>query len=54
MAILTLLTDFGNRDGYAAAVKGVLLTLAPGAAVVDAGPDIPPGDEPAAAWALGQ
>ena len=42
--IITLLTDFGTADGYAAEVKGVLLALAPGAQIVDASHDIPPQD----------
>ena len=52
--VVTLLTDFGTRDGYAAAMKGVLLSRAPGAGIVDAAHDIPPHDVAAAAWALGQ
>lgn len=52
MTRITLLTDFGTADGYAAAVKGVLATLAPGAVVDDASHEIPPGDVEAAAWAL--
>jgi S-adenosylmethionine hydrolase len=35
MAIITLTTDFGTADHYVAAVKGVLLTLAPRATLVD-------------------
>ena len=52
--IITLLSDFGTRDGYVAAMKGVLLSRAPGATVVDAAHDIPPHDVAAAAWTLGQ
>lgn len=33
--IVTLLTDFGLADGYASAMKGVLLTRVPGATIVD-------------------
>lgn len=33
--IITLLSDFGQADGYVAAMKGVLASLAPGASVVD-------------------
>jgi len=50
--IVTLLTDFGMRDGYVAAVKGVLLSRAPGLIFVDVSHDIPPGDVAAAAFAL--
>ncbi len=35
MPIVTLTTDFGPADGYVAAVKGVLLTMAPGVTLVD-------------------
>lgn len=52
--VITLLTDFGTRDGYVAAMKGVLLSRAPGATVVDAAHDIPPHDVAGAAWTLGQ
>lgn len=33
--IITLLTDFGDRDGYVAAMKGVMLGIAPHARIVD-------------------
>lgn len=52
--VITLLTDFGWRDGYVAAMKGVLLQMAPQAIVVDAAHNIAPHDIPAAAWCLGQ
>jgi S-adenosylmethionine hydrolase len=51
---VTLLTDFGTADGYAAAMRGVLATLAPAAIVEDASHAIEPGDVRAAAWALGR
>lgn len=51
---ITLLTDFGERDGYVAAMKGVMLSEAPGAVLVDAGHEIPPQDVRTAAWALYQ
>lgn len=51
---VTLLTDFGTRDGYAAAMRGVIASLAPGVVLEDASHDIAPGDVPAAAWALGR
>jgi len=38
--IITLLTDFGTADGYVAEVKGVLLSLAPDATVVDVSHDV--------------
>lgn len=52
--IVTLLTDFGTRDGYVAAMKGVILGLAPESRVVDAAHEIPPQDVRAAAWVLRQ
>jgi S-adenosylmethionine hydrolase len=42
--LLTLLTDFGTRDYYVAAVKGTVLRLAPGTHVVDISHEVPPGD----------
>lgn len=52
-ARITLLTDFGTRDGYVAAMKGVIAAMAPRAIIDDASHDIAPGDIEAAAWALG-
>ena len=52
MAIITLTTDFGTVDGYAAAMKGVILTIAPEARVVDLTHDVPSQDIRAAAFAL--
>jgi S-adenosylmethionine hydrolase len=52
--IVTLLTDFGTADGYVAEVKGTLLALAPGVAVVDVAHDIAPGDVAAGAYVLGR
>ena len=42
--IVTLTTDFGTRDPYAAAVKGVLLARCPGVRVVDLTHEIAPRD----------
>lgn len=42
--IITLLSDFGTADGYVAEMKGVLLSLAPDAELVDVSHDIPPQD----------
>lgn len=33
--VITLMTDFGERDGYAGCVKGVILSACPGANIVD-------------------
>ena len=52
MPLVTLLTDFGTADGYVAELKGVLLTDAPGATVVDASHDIAPQDVDGARLAL--
>ena len=51
---MTLTTDFGFRDGYAGAMKGVVLSLAPGATVVDISHGVPPQDVVAGAVALAQ
>jgi S-adenosyl-L-methionine hydrolase (adenosine-forming) len=42
--IITLTTDFGTTDGYVGEVKGVLLSNAPDAEIVDITHDIPPQD----------
>ncbi len=42
--VITLTTDFGTRDPYVAAVKGVLFARAPGATIVDLSHDIEPQD----------
>lgn len=42
--LITLLTDFGTRDGYVAELKGILYSQLPGAHVVDLSHDIPPQD----------
>jgi len=39
--IITLLTDFGMRDPYLAAMKGVILQGCPAARIVDVSHDIP-------------
>ncbi len=52
--IVTLLTDFGESDGYVASVKGVILSLAPEAMVIDAAHHLPAHDVRSAAWVLGQ
>ena len=50
--VVTLMTDFGTRDGYAGAVKGVILSLCPSAALVDITHDIGAGDIAEAAFVL--
>jgi S-adenosylmethionine hydrolase len=49
---ITLLTDYGTRDGFAAAMRGVIASIAPDAIVEDATHEIPAGDIHAGAWAL--
>jgi len=50
--IITLLTDFGTADGYVAEVKGVLLSRAPEATVVDVSHEVAPHDVDAGRLAL--
>ena len=50
--IVTLLTDFGLRDGYVAAMKGAMLTRGPELRIVDISHDIAPGDRAEAAYVL--
>ena len=52
--LVTLLSDFGTQDGYAAAMKGVILGELPGARLVDVTHDVPPQDVLAGAFALAQ
>lgn len=40
--IITLCTDFGLRDGYVAAMKGIILSIAPEVRLVDISHDIAP------------
>ena len=54
MPIVTLTTDFGFHDGYAGAMKGVVLSLAPSATIVDITHGVPPQDVAAGAIALAQ
>ena len=51
--IVTLTSDFGTRDGYAAAMKGVLLTISPESTVVDVSHDVPPQDIGHGAFVIG-
>jgi hypothetical protein len=52
--IVTLLTDFGTADGYAAEMKGAVLARAGGATLVDVTHEIPPGDVAEGAYVLGR
>jgi len=50
--LITLLTDFGTADGYVGALKGVILSLNPGAVLVDLSHQVPPQDILAGALVL--
>ena len=52
--LVTLLTDFGLRDHFVAAMKGVLLSLNPDLTLVDVSHLVPPQDVFGAAFTLGQ
>lgn len=52
MAIITLLTDFGLKDEYVGVLKGVILSTAPAAMIVDISHGIDPQDIVSAAHAL--
>ena len=50
--LITLTTDFGQRDGYPAAMKGVILRRCPDARIVDVSHDIGPQNVTQAALVL--
>lgn len=52
MSIITLTTDFGPGSHYAAAMKGVILSLCPAATIIDLAHDVPPQDVRRAALLL--
>lgn len=52
MPIITLLTDYGLRDHYVGELKGVILTIAPKAQIVDITHDIEPFNVRQAAFVL--
>lgn len=51
-SIVVLLTDFGERDGYAGILKGVLFSLAPSLRIVDLSHGIEPYNTLSAAYLL--
>lgn len=51
---VAILTDFGQKDWYVAAMKGVIAKIAPSCPIVDITHEIPPGDTTAAAFVLSQ
>ena len=54
MAVVTFTTDFGAADAYTGAMKGVVLTLAPDAVLVDITHEIPRRDVRSGALVLSQ
>ena len=52
MSVITLTTDFGNRDWFVGTMKGVILAINPRARVVDLTHEISPGDIRQGAFAL--
>jgi S-adenosylmethionine hydrolase len=50
--LITLLTDFGDRDAFVASMKGVILTINPQATVVDISHHVPPHSIEDAAYLL--
>ncbi|MEX2295454.1 MAG: SAM-dependent chlorinase/fluorinase [Gemmatimonadota bacterium] len=54
MARITLLTDFGGRDGYVGAMKGIMASIYPGVIVDDVSHDLAQGDVASASLALGR
>ncbi len=44
MKVITLLTDFGMKDPYAGIMKGVILSINPGATIVDITHEVDPQD----------
>ena len=51
--IITLTTDFGSRDGYAAAIKGAILSVHRDVTIVDLSHEVPPQDVAHGAFLLG-
>ena len=54
MQIVTLLTDFGEKDGYVGVMKGVILGIAPQVRIVDLSHAVSPQDVREAALLLGR
>lgn len=50
--IIALLTDFGTRDHFVAAIKGTILSINPVAAIIDISHEVPTFDVTAAAFIL--
>jgi len=54
MAVITLLTDFREKDGYIGIMKGVIECIAPGTRVIDLSHEIRPQNVKEAAYLLGR
>ena len=52
LGLITLLTDFGDRDSFVASMKGAILTINPRATVVDLSHHVPPHSVEDAAYLL--
>ena len=52
LGLITLLTDFGDRDSFVASMKGVILTINPQATIVDLSHHVPPHSIEDAAYLL--
>ena len=50
--VITLLTDFGDRDGYVGVMKGVIVSICPEARLIDLTHNIPPQNIAAARFTL--
>lgn len=50
--VIALLTDFGTRDHFVAAMKGTILSINPAATIIDISHEIPPFDITAATFIL--
>src|SRR5438128_1818887 len=50
--VISLTTDFGNRDGYPGILKGVILSIAPQAQIVDITNEVPGFSIGSAAWII--
>ncbi len=50
--VIALLTDFGSRDWFVSAMKGVILTIAPHSRIIDISHHVAPGDIHSAAFSL--
>ncbi len=50
--VIALTTDFGQGDGYAGVMKGVIAGIAPDAHIIDITHHVPPQNVPSGAWIL--